>query len=77
MLSKVRLCKCPLDLETWRSLGSLMTVVLEASMEWAEEWTGNREVRTAGISNFQDKFGCEEGLEMGQELKRTVGLKGV
>lgn len=54
-----------------------MTVVLEASMEWAEEWTGNREVRTAGISNFQDKFGCEEGLEMGQELKRTVGLKGV
>lgn len=54
-----------------------MTVVLEARMEWAEEWTGNREVRTAGIPNFRDKFGREEGLEMGQELKRTVALKGV
>ena len=34
-----------LDLETWRSLGILPTVVLEVRMEWAE---GNENVRTAG-----------------------------
>lgn len=52
MLSKVRLCKCFLDLEIWRFLGSLMIVVLEVSMEWVEEWIGNREVRIVGIFNF-------------------------
>lgn len=50
-LSKVRIDKCPLDLETWRSLGILMTVVLEARTEWAEDWAGNEGVRRAGVLN--------------------------
>ena len=42
-LSKVRIGKCPLDLETRGSLGLLMLVTLEARMEWAQVWMGNEE----------------------------------